>query len=52
MRCHWMIETTLLYVDELRVEERGEVLEKIAERRLTVPVARRTIPARSCRRAR
>jgi hypothetical protein len=33
MRCH--SKTALLYVDELRLEERAEVLEKIAERRVT-----------------
>ncbi len=29
------LETTLMYVDELRVEELAEVLERIAERRVT-----------------
>jgi hypothetical protein len=32
---HSKIETTLMYVDELRVEELAEVLERIAERRVT-----------------
>jgi Phage integrase family len=32
---HSKIETTLMYVDELRVEELAEVLRRIAERRVT-----------------